>query len=509
MASTFGKAFAREFGKNSAKLVSNALFRNHWATPYRRVASSNRRYRDPIIRQSKVTIEPELQSNDEFSLMQIIAAKKQDEKERTNQLLALDEAVINNIDKLSDLPIPRDLQGINALLGKLSIKMRSVNLEDEGDDNKDGKIRNKYLTALIEKYDQALFELQSLNPTDPHIPKYATLYLSRHKEVLHHQTLNSLKKMLLPFPLAFLAGVSILGGYYGGLSDGSWDETPAVPFLLVIFLVALIVSAILIVVLKTMKMNKVLAEEKAKYIVTASELKKEEIAGNSLVVPKTVDDVSSVELQPESKINFFDLNEDNRIGRKLAVLWDKYAGKVPSKFLARKPIFAADGVKDSILFVGINPDYSADDDNKFLLNEDGKSLLYGSFYGRDDAPGYFKALELFASHFGKTYTQMNLLYVRENNRDELMMIDSNFIREQLELSYDTIVKIQPKAVVFFTTYCKNLIFGKSRWVDPATLLNGHYTLNGTSIPVFFSEDVTVLDEEMLGNLADDLRSALS
>ena len=135
--------------------------------------------------------------------------------------------------------------------------------------------------------------------------------------------------------------------------------------------------------------------------------------------------------------------------------------------------------------------------------------MYGSFYGRDDAPGYFKALELFASHFGKTYTQMNLLYVRENNRDELMKVDGNFIREQLELSYDTLVKIQPKAVIFFTTYCKNMVFGKGRWVDPDSFSDGHYILNGTSIPVFFSEDVTVLDEEQLGNLADDLNKALS
>lgn len=506
MASTFGKAFAREFGKNTAKLVSNAVYRDHWSTPYRRVDPSLKEYRETKVRLAEEKIALQRQANEEKLAIQRAAVESRAAIERTNQLYTLDTAVLDNIDKLNDLPIPNSIQGINTLLGKLSVQMRSVNLEQ---DDAEGKIRNKYLYALIEKFEQALFELQCLNPSDPHITKYADILLSRREEILRCQNNVSFGNNLKPFLFPIVISASMLLIYLPGLIEGTLEESPTIPILCFILIVVSFVIAILRVVFKKRKINKILQAEKAKYKVINQKPLKEETVDSSPVMSSAVQAETPEELIPEAKSIFFDLNVENRIGRKLAVIWDKYAGQVPSKFLERKPIFAADGVENSILFVGVNPDYSADDDNKFLKNEDGKSLLYGSFYGRDDAPGYFKALELFASHFGKTYTQMNLLYVRENNRDELMKVDSNFIREQLELSYDTLVKIQPKAVIFFTTYCKNLIFGKGRWVDHETFSDGHYILNGTSIPVFFSEDVTVLDEEQLGNLADDLNRALS
>ncbi|MBQ7388608.1 MAG: hypothetical protein IJW01_04500 [Paludibacteraceae bacterium] len=211
--------------------------------------------------------------------------------------------------------------------------------------------------------------------------------------------------------------------------------------------------------------------------------------------------------EPEEDI-FFDLNEGECIDTRLHDIWQRYAKKVAPEIIARKPIFAADGVKDSILFVGINPSSSPDDDNLFLHSDSDNSLLYGSFYQREDAPMYFKALEGFASQCGFAYTQMNLLYAPENNRDLLLRTNSDFIREQLELSYDTIVKINPVAIVFFTDYCKRLIFGADRWVNPATEKNGAFILNGTKIPVFFSEDVTTLNAMQQQELIQQIKSAL-
>ena len=135
--------------------------------------------------------------------------------------------------------------------------------------------------------------------------------------------------------------------------------------------------------------------------------------------------------------------------------------------------------------------------------------LYGSFYQRDDAPQYFKALESFAGRFGKSYAHMNLLYVRENDRDALMKVNPDFIREQLELTYDTIALLKPKVILFFTDYCKNLIFGKGRWVNPETFNNGHYILNGTDIPVIFCEDITTMSGSSLDKLADVVRNSLN
>ena len=141
MASTFGKAFAREFGKNTAKLVSNAVYRDHWSTPYRRVDPSLKEYRETKVRLAEEKIALQRQANAEKLAIQRAAVESRAAIERTNQLYTLDTAVLNNIDKLNDLPIPNNIQGLTALLGQLSIQMRSVNLEK---DDAEGKIRNKY-----------------------------------------------------------------------------------------------------------------------------------------------------------------------------------------------------------------------------------------------------------------------------------------------------------------------------------------------------------------------------
>lgn len=205
---------------------------------------------------------------------------------------------------------------------------------------------------------------------------------------------------------------------------------------------------------------------------------------------------------------FFDLNIDERIDSRLNNIWKKYANSVTRTLIDRKPIFAADGVRNSILFVGVNPSYSAEDDQLFLHSNSEKTLLYGSFYQRDDAPSYFKSLENFASQCGYAYTQINLLYVRENDRDHLLRQNSEFIREQLELTYETILKISPVAIVFFTDYCKQLIYGANRWVNPATEKNGAFLLTGTQIPVFFSEDVTTLNDVQRENLQHLIKLSL-
>jgi len=210
---------------------------------------------------------------------------------------------------------------------------------------------------------------------------------------------------------------------------------------------------------------------------------------------------------PESSI-FFDLNENNRISDNLAKIWSKYSNSVDKEIINRKPIFSADGVKDSLLFVGINPSYEPSDDEIFLKSNDEKSLLYGSLYQRDDAPDYFKSLEAFSERVERGYTHTNLLYARENDRDFLLRTNSDFIREQLELTYDTIEKIKPVAIFFFGAICRNLIFGADRWVNPKTEIDGRFILNGTEIPVFFTEDIAFLNESDKDKLLDKVRLAL-
>jgi hypothetical protein len=65
-----------------------------------------------------------------------------------------------------------------------------------------------------------------------------------------------------------------------------------------------------------------------------------------------------------------------------------------------------------------------------------------------------------------------------------------------------------KCYVFFSDYCKDMIFGADRWIDPKTETKGHYILRGTNIPIFFSDDITVKDESSRNSLLEKIKSTI-
>lgn len=515
MANTFEKAFAREFGKNTAKVVSNALYRDHWSTPYRRVGSGSSA---ASARAERARIEAESRAEQAR-----IEANARAERERQNQLNLLDSAVIDNMDKLNEIPIPYEKGEIIQLLSMLSVQMRSIKLEKGGEE---AEIRNKYLFALVEKYRQCIFELQCLDSNDPHLPTYGQILEERVHEINYHKTKCTLKSIYKW--MAIVAGVLLFLfiPMDGGNKDGSWNIPQYIINLDVIIALLLLLAIPVISIIAKSKAKKTLKNNLLKYEVSKKDniniqkceqsskcqVKKNATSSSIPIENSEIIHIDSHSFEVVDGLDeniFFDLNDGNRIGNALGQIWNKYYNCVPLNLLERKPIFAADGVKDSILFIGVNPSFDPSDDDYFLKNDDGKSLLYGSFYKRKDSPGYFAKLEAFASQLGKAYVHMNLLYVRENDRDLLFKIDGNFIREQLELTYDTIVRLQPKAIVFFTTYCKKLIFGKGRWVNPENTYGGQYILNGTNIPVFFSEDITGMSSLQQMPLLNEIKKAIN
>lgn len=495
MASSFGKSFGRELGKNTAKVISNAVFGDSWSTPYRRVNRDvQRRHED------RMRIKQEAAEREERRLR--IAEQHQieeDNRARRAELNMLNSAVLENVDKLMAISIPKTSHGLNELLGQLSIQMKSIKRHDDGEE---GRIHNQYNEALHQKFSQCLFELRCINPNDPHIPVYGEILIE--KEIERKRAEVKVKNSKYRrFSLLGTGGLLMVLFYVS-----PWYEDP-------VFIISLTCSIILIIALwsfylyKLRKSKRELQEwmltEKDKYKVEQTDTMHR--AESHMPTADYEDNVGYIESEDASV--FFDLDANNRICSALKRIWLKYRHTVPSEYIERRPIFAADGVEDCILFVGVNPSYSPEDDQRFIESNNKHSLLYGSFYQRDDAPPYFKALESFAGRCGKSYAHMNLLYVRENDRDALMKVNPDFIREQLELTYDTIALLKPKAILFFTDYCKNLIFGKGRWVNPETFNNGHYILNGTDIPVIFCEDITTMSGSSLDNLADVVWNSLN
>lgn len=595
MGDIFGNSFKRELGKNTAKVVSNALFGDSWSTPYRRIntsrgpsASAQMNFEAAQLRhQAKMAaIQAREQAKEaELELRRQIEQEKQEarmaeirarqEAEEQARLLAIDTAVLENVDKIVAIQIPRTEDEIDHVLESLTPNMHNAQWKRGAE----GEIRNQYSMALLTKYTSLVDALHSVNPQSAKYRRYydvvkranvrmvtgavpESITLSSDMELLAVQldsivsTLNthgwSFRKKSPESVLAdayyklFLDGLSTLVSYDSNSEQlehlyaakrklarsrflhkhiiatlflgSAYAELIIVVLLFMLlakgsitgYLIALIIlcvipfcPVIINAIRKIVRANNrkaKAAQERQPVLIEQTEVKPTTIA-------EPIEEPVAEDVVPKDDI-FFDLNEGECIDTRLHDIWQRYAKKVAPEIIARKPIFAADGVKDSILFVGINPSSSPDDDKLFLHSDSDNSLLYGSFYQREDAPIYFKALEGFASQCGFAYTQMNLLYAPENNRDLLLRANSDFIREQLELSYDTIVKINPVAIVFFTDYCKRLIFGADRWVNPVTEKNGAFILNGTKIPVFFSEDVTTLNAMQQQELIQQIKSAL-
>lgn len=496
MGDIFSNSFKRELGKNTAKTVSNLVFGDNWSTPYRRINSEREQRLKEKQEAAIAAQEAREQRLREKNNAVIASIEAREERERQNHLNRLDEAVLGNIDKLVAVPIPNDVNGLNNYLGMLSVQMKSIKFEK---DIQEADIRNKYLLALIERYRQAVDELAYLNPTDRHLLNYVNLLIDREFEIKKFS--KSKPVLVVIFSILLLPSLLLMqiGMEYPTDADFVIGSLATFINISVIYFCGIRPKVML---------KKARKKELKKYEQLMScntEKQKPENFTQQTQHPEEI----HVDNSQSSDDIFFDLNSDNRIGVALARIWSKYRGLVPDEILARRPIFAADGVKDCILFVGINPSFSENDDNNFIENDDKKSLLYGSFYQREDSPQYFKNLEMFAARFGKSYTHMNLLYVRENDRNSVLKMNPDFTREQLELTYETIVRLQPKMIVFFTDYCKKLIYGKDRWVYLDSWDTTHYVLNGTNIPAVFSEDINNLNEEELGNLQENIAFALS
>ena len=469
---TFENSLKRELGKNTGKFISNVIFGDRHSTPYRRVRSSNRGRRSSS--ESK-KIEIECRRQEAIAHADI---------DRKNQLYVLDGAVLKNIDALNNLDISLEKESLLQLLSKLSVLLK-VNKWESGGDEK--KIRNRYTDALLEKYRLAVQELEIIDPDDPHLESYKRIY-SKQKR----------RRFLKVYQSAIIALSMIMVGAYLIALAGSPTATLSYT---VIFAIAVSFFIGIIAYIRHLLKKK-----------HPSMYPHESIEFQPVVHVEETSHQESYYANSKEEINiqssiFFDLNENGRIEKRLALIWNKYQG-LDYDFISRKPLFAADGVRESVLFVGINPTYDHRDDEIMLHSADGKSLMYGSFYQRDDAPEYFKSLEEFAASLGKGYTQINLLYVRENDRNMVLKSDENYIREQLELTYETISRINPVVIIFFTDYCRYLIFGADRWIDPVTEVDDHYILRGTDIPVLFSDDITILNASERKELINKIRNVL-
>ena len=173
MASTFGKAFSREIGKNLGKAASNLIFGDSWSTPYRRVDPSLRERREAraaLDRARTEQIEADRRIQEERLRLEQEALQSEIEIKRQQQLAALDSSVQSSINTILSSRIPSDKNGLVEELRVLSARMKATRFERGK--SEESKIKNKEVEVLIERFRQCLEELMFVSPDDRHIPDF-------------------------------------------------------------------------------------------------------------------------------------------------------------------------------------------------------------------------------------------------------------------------------------------------------------------------------------------------
>lgn len=198
-----GNAFQREIGRNTGKFVSNLLFGDKHSTPYRRVDGGG---------SSSVRAEA-AQARAETARIQAAALEEKTsaeiEKQKKDDLNLLDGAVLKNVDIVLQTPIPQDEAGLVNLMSIWSAQLSGCKWDYMSEE---GKIRNQFPDALMEKYKQCTLVLKSIAPTHAMIQYYDNVLTeaSNRREKAQKKVLMIRIWKIVGISIGVLVGIFIL-----------------------------------------------------------------------------------------------------------------------------------------------------------------------------------------------------------------------------------------------------------------------------------------------------------
>ncbi|HEX7414102.1 MAG TPA: hypothetical protein VF411_08650, partial [Bacteroidia bacterium] len=196
------------------------------------------------------------------------------------------------------------------------------------------------------------------------------------------------------------------------------------------------------------------------------------------------------------------VNSEKYLSPKLKRIW---ANDLYKDFRACTPLAPANILKNSLLFIGINPSHA-----KIYNGVDFYPLT-------QEAPHpYFKKFETISKETKLKWTHFDLLYMRETKQNEVKKIldkpnGKEYINEQLLLSKGLFDLCKPKVIVVNNAFARDLMFGemKMNFVFNENI-GTHFWNNKT--PVFFTSGLTgqrALDNGSYKRLVWHIKRALT
>lgn len=168
-------------------------------------------------------------------------------------------------------------------------------------------------------------------------------------------------------------------------------------------------------------------------------------------------------LRRESEINnlreqnlLLDLDSKFGIVARLKNIWNTYPAL--SGFLP--PLYQKEMLNEVITFLSLNPSLNPNDKKSIELgNESQLDCSYPYIYFKDSAKlHHFKKFCQIGNELDERWTAMDLLYFRNSNQKEVKRVgDSEFVIEQMRLTFEILSAMKPKVVVVSNATVDELI----------------------------------------------------
>ena len=237
------------------------------------------------------------------------------ELEKLNLIREADSEVERNIASLNSEPIPTTVPELLQSLTALSVQLKANPWKKEGED---AERRNKYTEALLEKFVLSVQELEFIDSTDPHLKHFKAIVRKVKRKKFFKNNGKWIIPLIVTVSVIILATLPFL---IMPLIDFFMDN----PVWFYTIIVVCIGAFTAIKLLKKPNKQSIKSDGPTGYNKTEERqpyLKEQAPKTETIQVPEP-------EPEPEQTAEesvFFDLNENERIEKKLAYIWTKCCG---------------------------------------------------------------------------------------------------------------------------------------------------------------------------------------
>lgn len=335
--------FKQGFGDKAGKNTANALF-NLLGIDF----SDRRRV--------SVDLSEKRQAQAEYVRTKADIAEK-------NQLNLIDQAVLENVDKVVGIAFSYEPEELCVQLSQLAVQLETNSWGDTNDE--EAKIRNKYTSAVLSKFKLGVKQLSYLDPNNPHIDEFQDIIRKANRRRFWGQYKIWIILLAVFVSLIAIVIVDENQEFFGKW----WPVFAAIGALIVCLLIYIPVHR------NKVKNNRIMAYMK-EHSTTPSEDEPRKVTpsteATSPVIEKTVVPESMPTTPVEKPIAStpmkFDLYDSNIGARRLALqqryneMWAKYGGL--HEIMSRGYAACETLESKSILIVGFNPSYGGSSENQ-------------------------------------------------------------------------------------------------------------------------------------------------